>query len=72
MNLEVILCCWLQVAMKTEVTWVRDMLHGDDAYGLRLKLLKQVPEEYSYKDDEWICLMEASTLKSISRFPFVF
>jgi len=41
-----------QVSMKTEVTWVRDMLHGDDAYELRLKLLKQVPEEYPYKDDE--------------------
>jgi len=51
-NFEVILCCWFQVSMKTEVTWVRDMLHGDDAYELRLKLLKQVPEEYPYKDDE--------------------
>ncbi|XP_074587410.1 uncharacterized protein LOC141843255 [Curcuma longa] len=40
------------VSMKTEVTWVRDMLHGDDAYELRVKLLKQVPEEYPYKDDE--------------------
>ncbi|KAG6538456.1 hypothetical protein ZIOFF_003578 [Zingiber officinale] len=40
------------VSMKTEVTWVRDMLHGDDAYELRVKLLKQIPEEYPYKDDE--------------------
>ncbi|XP_026406831.1 trafficking protein particle complex subunit 3-like isoform X1 [Papaver somniferum] len=40
------------VSMKTEVTWVRDMLRGDDAYELRVKLLKQVPEEYPYKDDE--------------------
>ncbi|ONK60951.1 uncharacterized protein A4U43_C08F24450 [Asparagus officinalis] len=40
------------VLMKTEVTWVRDMLHGDDAYALRVKLLQQVPEEYPYKDDE--------------------
>ncbi|KAL5724492.1 hypothetical protein ACHQM5_007747 [Ranunculus cassubicifolius] len=40
------------VSMKTEVTWVRDMLRGDDAYELRLKLVKQVPEEYPYKDDE--------------------
>ncbi|KAI3986614.1 hypothetical protein MKX01_014152 [Papaver californicum] len=40
------------VSMKTEVTCVRDMLHGDDAYELRVKLLKQVPEEYPYKDDE--------------------
>ncbi|XP_020277189.1 trafficking protein particle complex subunit 3-like [Asparagus officinalis] len=41
-----------KVLMKTEVTWVRDMLHGDDAYALRVKLLQQVPEEYPYKDDE--------------------
>ncbi|MBA0558214.1 hypothetical protein Goshw_025666 [Gossypium schwendimanii] len=40
------------VAMKTEVTWIRDMLRGDDAYELQVKLLKQVPEEYPYKDDE--------------------
>ncbi|KAI3963791.1 hypothetical protein MKW98_029901 [Papaver atlanticum] len=40
------------VSMKTEVTWVRDMLRGNDAYELRVKLLKQVPEEYPYKDDE--------------------
>ncbi|KAI0498974.1 hypothetical protein KFK09_019873 [Dendrobium nobile] len=40
------------VSMKTEVSWVRDMLHGDDAYELRVKLIKQVPEEYPYKDDE--------------------
>lgn len=39
--------------MKTEVTWIRDVLHGDDAYELQVKLLKQVPEEYPYKDDEW-------------------
>lgn len=41
-----------QVSMKTEVTWARDMLRGDDAFELQLKLLKQVPEEYPYKDDE--------------------
>lgn len=40
------------VSMKTEITWVRDMLRGDDAYELQVKLLKQVPEEYPYKDDE--------------------
>ncbi|XP_057519133.1 uncharacterized protein LOC130799875 [Amaranthus tricolor] len=40
------------VSMKTEVTWVRDMLRGDDAYELQVKLLKQIPEEYPYKDDE--------------------
>ena len=42
----------LQVSMKTEVTWVRDMLRGDDVFELQVKLLKQVPEEYPYKDDE--------------------
>lgn len=42
----------LQVSMKTEVTWLRDMLRGDDAFELQVKLLKQVPEEYPYKDDE--------------------
>ncbi|KAH7546645.1 hypothetical protein FEM48_Zijuj01G0223400 [Ziziphus jujuba var. spinosa] len=40
------------VSMKTEVTWLRDMLRGDDAFELQVKLLKQVPEEYPYKDDE--------------------
>jgi hypothetical protein len=43
---------FVQVSMKTEVTWVRDMLRGDDAYEMRVKLIKQVPEEYPYKDDE--------------------
>jgi uncharacterized pyridoxamine 5'-phosphate oxidase family protein len=43
---------YAQVSMKTEVTWVRDMLRGDDAFELQVKLLKQVPEEYPYKDDE--------------------
>lgn len=38
--------------METQVTWARDMLRGDDAFELRVKLLKQVPEEYPYKDDE--------------------
>ena len=42
----------VQVSMKTEVTWVRDMLRGDDAYEMRVKLTKQVPEEYPYKDDD--------------------
>ncbi|RZC76369.1 hypothetical protein C5167_000836 [Papaver somniferum] len=41
------------VSMKTEVSWVPDMLRGDDAYESRVKLLKQVPEEYTYKDDEY-------------------
>lgn len=42
----------IKVSMKTEVTWIRDMLRGDDAFELQVKLLKQVPEEYPYKDDE--------------------
>ena len=41
-----------QVSMKTEVTWIRDMLRGDDAFEMQVKLVKQVPEEYPYKDDE--------------------
>lgn len=45
-------CLHLQVSMKTEITWIRDMLRGDDAFELQVKLLKQVPEEYPYKDDE--------------------
>ncbi|KAF5728376.1 trafficking protein particle complex subunit 3-like [Tripterygium wilfordii] len=40
------------VSMKTEVTWTRDMLRGDDAFELQVKLVKQIPEEYPYKDDE--------------------
>uniref|UniRef100_A0A7C9D993 Trafficking protein particle complex subunit n=1 Tax=Opuntia streptacantha TaxID=393608 RepID=A0A7C9D993_OPUST len=40
------------VSMKTEVTWIRDMLYGDDVYELQVKLLKQVPEAYPYKNDE--------------------
>uniref|UniRef100_A0A0E0LNY9 Uncharacterized protein n=1 Tax=Oryza punctata TaxID=4537 RepID=A0A0E0LNY9_ORYPU len=42
------------VSVRIEVTWVRDMLRGDDAYEMRVKLTKQVPaspEEYPYKDD---------------------
>ena len=44
--------------MKTEVTWVRDMLRGDDAYEMRVKLIKQVPEEYPYKDEDQLSLGE--------------
>jgi len=40
------------VSMKTEVTWLRDMLRGDDVFELQLKLVKQIPEVYPYKDDE--------------------
>jgi hypothetical protein len=38
--------------MRTEVKFVKDMLRGDDAFEIRLKLLEQVAEEYPYKDDE--------------------
>ena len=38
--------------MKTEVSRVRDMLRGDGAFELQMKLLKQVPEEDPYKGDE--------------------
>lgn len=41
-----------QVSMRTEVKFVRDLLRGDDAYEIRLKLVEQVPEEYPYKDDD--------------------
>ena len=51
-----------QVSMKTEVTWLRDMLKGDDAFELQVKLLKQVPEEYPYKDDEWHATMTLISL----------
>ena len=49
-----VVLCWFhgQVSMKTEISWIRDMLRGDDAFELQVKLLKQVPEEYPYKDDE--------------------
>ncbi|XP_024545601.1 trafficking protein particle complex subunit 3 isoform X2 [Selaginella moellendorffii] len=40
------------VSMRTEVKWARDMLRGDDAYELRLKLIEHVAEEYPYKDDD--------------------
>ena len=48
--------------MKTEVTWIHDMLRGDDAYELQVKLLKQVPEEYPYKDDEWYANLELNVM----------
>lgn len=48
----IVVWCLDQVSMKTEVTWLRDMLRGDDSFELQVKLLKQVPEEYPYKDDE--------------------
>jgi hypothetical protein len=38
--------------VKTEATWVRDIIRRDDAYEMWVKLIKQVPEEYPYKDDD--------------------
>lgn len=40
-----------QVNLRVEVRFVRDMLRGDDAYEIRLKLLEQTQEVYPYKDD---------------------
>ncbi|RYR68497.1 hypothetical protein Ahy_A03g014999 isoform A [Arachis hypogaea] len=48
------------VSMKTEVTWIRDVLRGDD-----VKLLKQVPEEYPYKDDECFMLKKIKISKHL-------
>lgn len=42
----------VQVSMRTEVKFVKDMLRGDDVFEIRLKLLEQMPEEYPYKNDE--------------------
>lgn len=51
-NISFLFSAFVQVSMKTEVTWIQDMLRGDDAFEMQVKLLKQVPEEYPYKDDE--------------------
>lgn len=40
-----------QVNLKTQAHFARDMLRGDDAFEIRLKLVEQVAEEYPYKDD---------------------
>eukprot|EP00271_Cylindrocystis_brebissonii_P013519 TRINITY_DN33396_c0_g1_i1.p1 TRINITY_DN33396_c0_g1~~TRINITY_DN33396_c0_g1_i1.p1 ORF type:complete len:190 (+),score=48.50 TRINITY_DN33396_c0_g1_i1:546-1115(+) len=40
-----------QVNLRVEVKFVRDMLRGDDAFEIRLKLLEQMEEKYPYKDD---------------------
>ena len=41
-----------QINMRVESWFVRDMLRGDDAYEIRVKLLEIVPEEYPFKDDD--------------------
>lgn len=38
--------------MMTEVSFVKDMLRGDDVFEIRLKLLRQSPEMYPFKDDD--------------------
>ncbi|GBG71644.1 hypothetical protein CBR_g9060 [Chara braunii] len=40
------------VSMKTEARFVRDVLRGDEAYEIRLKLLEHLPEVLPYKDDD--------------------
>ena len=40
-----------QINMRVESWFVRDMLRGDDAYEIRIKLLEIVPEEYPSKAD---------------------
>eukprot|EP00898_Chlorokybus_atmophyticus_P002277 jgi/Chlat1/304/Chrsp1S03181 len=40
------------VNMKVECQFVRDVLRGDDANEIRLKLIEIVPEEYPFKDDD--------------------
>ena len=40
------------VNMQVESWFVRDMLRGDDAYEIRLKLLQVMPDEYPFKDDD--------------------
>jgi hypothetical protein len=42
----------LQVNMMTEVTFLKDVLRGDEHYEIRLKLLNQSPENYPFKDDD--------------------
>eukprot|EP00270_Netrium_digitus_P017596 TRINITY_DN6501_c0_g1_i1.p1 TRINITY_DN6501_c0_g1~~TRINITY_DN6501_c0_g1_i1.p1 ORF type:complete len:189 (+),score=62.43 TRINITY_DN6501_c0_g1_i1:190-756(+) len=41
-----------QVSLRIEAQFVRDMLKGDEAFEIRVKLLEQVAEEYPYKDDQ--------------------
>lgn len=42
----------VQVNMNVECNIVRDMLKGDDANELRLKLVSQGTESYPFKDDD--------------------
>lgn len=40
------------VNLGVSVAWARDMLRGDDAYELRLKLVESRDEKYPYKEED--------------------
>lgn len=40
------------VGILVECHFVRDMLKGDDAFEIRLKLMEQRPEDFPFKDDD--------------------
>lgn len=41
-----------QVNISVECSFARDVLRGDDAYELRLRLISQSSEQYPFKDDD--------------------
>jgi len=41
-----------QVLLRVEVKFVRDMLKGDNAFEMRMKLVEHMGEEYPYKDTD--------------------
>lgn len=41
-----------QVSLRVDVHFVKDVLKGDDAYEIRLKLIEHMAEEYPYKDTD--------------------
>jgi hypothetical protein len=45
-------CGAAQVNMEVECRWVGDMLRGDEAYELRLKLKEHRDERFPFKDDD--------------------
>ena len=42
----------LQVNINVSCSFERDVLKGDDAYELRLRLISQNTEQYPFKDDD--------------------
>jgi hypothetical protein len=42
----------VQVNINVECGFERDVLRGDDAYELRLRLISQNTEQYPFKDDD--------------------